>query len=70
MRVEDYSDIVARALAEDLGDRGDLTTEATVAPGTRAEAVVVARSGGVVAGLEVARQVFATVDSDGGFEGQ
>jgi nicotinate-nucleotide pyrophosphorylase (carboxylating) len=70
VRVEDYSDIVARALAEDLGDRGDLTTEATVAPGTRAEAVVVARSGGVVAGLEVARQVFATVDADVGFEGQ
>lgn len=70
MRVEDYSDIVARALAEDLGDRGDLTTEATVAPGTRAEAVVVARSGGVVAGLEVARQVFATVDAGVGFEGQ
>jgi nicotinate-nucleotide pyrophosphorylase (carboxylating) len=55
-------DIVARALAEDLGAAGDITTRATVSPAARARAVIAARKPGVIAGLPVARRVFATVD--------
>lgn len=53
---------VSRALAEDLGDRGDLTTVATVPPDKDGLAEFIARSGGVVAGLDVAAEVFRQVD--------
>jgi nicotinate-nucleotide pyrophosphorylase (carboxylating) len=49
--------IIDRALEEDLAG-GDLTSEATVAPETRARAVFVARSELVACGLFVAARVF------------
>jgi nicotinate-nucleotide pyrophosphorylase (carboxylating) len=58
-----FADVVARALAEDLGPAGDVTTAATVAPGTLAQADLVSRQAGVVAGLPVAAYVFHTVGS-------
>ena len=56
-----YRDFVRRALAEDLG-WGDATVQAVVAPEARAEGVLLARSAGVVAGLEVALEVFRQLD--------
>jgi nicotinate-nucleotide pyrophosphorylase (carboxylating) len=44
-------DAVTRALAEDLGRAGDVTSVATVPEHTRARATVVARKAGVIAGL-------------------
>ncbi|MCW2495878.1 carboxylating nicotinate-nucleotide diphosphorylase [Jatrophihabitans sp.] len=58
------ADVIARALAEDLGDAGDLTTTATIPESLRASASLVPRHPGVVAGLPVAALVFETV-SDG-----
>jgi nicotinate-nucleotide pyrophosphorylase (carboxylating) len=55
------AEVVARALAEDLGDAGDVTTLATVDATVIATAELVARQDGVVAGLPVAAAVFATV---------
>jgi nicotinate-nucleotide pyrophosphorylase (carboxylating) len=52
--------IVSLALAEDIG-RGDITTEATISPTTRAVGRLVARQDAVVAGLEAAREVFAQI---------
>jgi nicotinate-nucleotide pyrophosphorylase (carboxylating) len=52
---------VRRALAEDLGD-GDVTTECTVAPATRLQGELVAKQGGIVAGLEVAALAFTLLD--------
>jgi nicotinate-nucleotide pyrophosphorylase (carboxylating) len=57
-------EIVRRALEEDLGTAGDVTTLATVDPGATATARLVSRQPGVVAGLHVAATVFAIV-SDG-----
>jgi nicotinate-nucleotide pyrophosphorylase (carboxylating) len=54
-------DVVARALDEDLGAAGDVTTTATIAAGALAAADLVARQDGVVAGLPVAAYVFETV---------
>jgi len=54
-------DLVRRALAEDLGDRGDVTSQATIPAGQAGVADVVARSGGVVAGLPVAVAVLDIV---------
>jgi nicotinate-nucleotide pyrophosphorylase (carboxylating) len=56
-----YAEVVTRALAEDLGDAGDVTTKATVDAGSLALADLVPRQDGVVAGLAVAAYVFETV---------
>ena len=56
-------DVVARALAEDVGT-GDVTTRATVPPGTRARARITQKEPGVVFGLEAAERVFASLDAE------
>jgi nicotinate-nucleotide pyrophosphorylase (carboxylating) len=53
---------VARALAEDLGRAGDVTSAATVPPGLAARAVVVARQAGVIAGLPLVEAAFRRLD--------
>jgi nicotinate-nucleotide pyrophosphorylase (carboxylating) len=42
---------VTRALAEDLGRAGDITSIATIPEGKRARAIVIARQAGVITGL-------------------
>lgn len=54
-------EIIRLALAEDLG-RGDLTTEATVAPDATATAEIRQKAPGVLCGLPVAELVFAALD--------
>ncbi len=54
-------DLIARALAEDVGLR-DVTTEAVVPPGSRGRARIVQKAPGVVYGLEVAESVFRRLD--------
>lgn len=54
-------EVVARALAEDLG-RGDVTTDATVPPDVPGAATLGAREALVVAGLRVFTAVFEAVD--------
>jgi nicotinate-nucleotide pyrophosphorylase (carboxylating) len=56
-----YREIVRRALAEDLG-WGDVTTEATVPTELRARGVILAKSPCVLAGLDVAAEVFLQLD--------
>ena len=53
-------DLVARALAEDLGS-GDITADATVPEAVTATARIVQKAPGVVFGLEVAAEVFRQV---------
>jgi len=55
---------VSRALAEDLGRAGDVTSVATVPPGTRARAVMAARTAGVIAGLPLAEAAFRRLDGE------
>src|SRR5215813_11737096 len=47
----EIDDVVTRALAEDLGRAGDVTSIATIPEGATAHAIVVARRAGVIAGL-------------------
>ena len=49
---------VVRALEEDLGRAGDITSVATIPETTKAHAVMVARQAGVIAGLPLALTVF------------
>lgn len=55
------ADVVRRALAEDLGDTGDVTSLATIPVERTGTADVVARASGVLAGLPVAVAVLDTV---------
>jgi nicotinate-nucleotide pyrophosphorylase (carboxylating) len=55
------SEVVARALAEDLTPLGDITS-ALLPPGARAEARLVPRADGVLAGREAATEAFRQVD--------
>jgi nicotinate-nucleotide pyrophosphorylase (carboxylating) len=55
------TDLVTRALAEDVG-AGDLTTQATVPPGTRATATITQKAPGVVFGLDAAEEAFRQAD--------
>lgn len=58
----DYADIVDRALAEDLDDAGDITSQTVIPAGSRSRGRFIAREAGVIAGLPVAGYVFARVD--------
>jgi nicotinate-nucleotide pyrophosphorylase (carboxylating) len=58
---------VRAALAEDVGG-GDVTTRATVPPGTRARARITQKQPGVLYGLDVAELAFAELDADARFE--
>ncbi len=53
---------VARALREDLGLAGDITSAATIPDGHTSEARIMAREDGVVAGLAIARAAFHALD--------
>ncbi|HET8755610.1 MAG TPA: carboxylating nicotinate-nucleotide diphosphorylase [Solirubrobacteraceae bacterium] len=59
----EISDLIDRALAEDVGD-GDATTEATVDARARARATITQKAPGVVSGLDVAEAVFRRLDPD------
>ncbi len=53
---------VTRALDEDLGRAGDVTSTATIPEGTRGRAVLAARKAGVIAGLPLAAAAFRKLD--------
>jgi nicotinate-nucleotide pyrophosphorylase (carboxylating) len=55
-------ELVRRALAEDLGNAGDITTDAVIPPDRQARGVIAARKPGVIAGIPVAQRVFWLVD--------
>jgi nicotinate-nucleotide pyrophosphorylase (carboxylating) len=55
---------VQRALDEDLGRAGDITSIATIPEATHARAVMIARQAGVIAGLPLAVAVFRKLSPD------
>ena len=54
--------LVRRALEEDLGRAGDITSHLTIPADTRAVAKLVARQPGAIAGLAAAECAFRLVD--------
>jgi len=60
----EIEEAVTRALAEDLGRAGDITSTATVPEGTRGRAVVAARKGGRIAGLPLVEAAFRKLAPD------
>ncbi len=61
---------VRRALDEDLGRAGDITSIATIPEATQARAIVVARQAGVIAGLPLAVETFQQLSPDVSIEAQ
>lgn len=59
--------ILRRALEEDIGT-GDVTTLATVEPGTQASAELVAKEDFVLSGIGVAERVFKLLDAETAFD--
>src|SRR6202045_2551391 len=55
---------VQRALNEDLGRAGDITSIATIPETTQAHAILIARQAGVIAGLPLAVAVFQKLSPD------
>jgi nicotinate-nucleotide pyrophosphorylase (carboxylating) len=64
----DYVEVVGRALSEDLGVLGDITSDACVPQTSHSEARFVARAPGVIAGLDVVAYVFEALDPSVTFE--
>ncbi len=60
----EIDDAVTRALAEDLGRAGDVTSIATIPETASARAVVVARSAGTIAGLPLLASCFLRLAPD------
>ncbi|MSO44607.1 MAG: carboxylating nicotinate-nucleotide diphosphorylase [Thermoleophilia bacterium] len=59
------ADLVAAALAEDLGERGDVTSLVIIPDGARARGRVVARSSGVLAGRAFGEEVLRQTGVEG-----
>ena len=53
--------LIRQAIAEDLG-QGDLTTEGLIPETQQSKALVTAKARGIIAGTEIAKQVFLEVD--------
>ncbi|MFC2150874.1 carboxylating nicotinate-nucleotide diphosphorylase [Calditrichota bacterium] len=54
--------LVKRCLQEDLRTRGDITTRATISTEQAGEAIIKAKAEGVIAGQNIARWVFESLD--------
>jgi nicotinate-nucleotide pyrophosphorylase (carboxylating) len=61
MKKEDFSGIIDLALAEDTG-HGDVTSEALLPPNLQGKAIILIKEEGILAGNEVAREVFLKID--------
>jgi len=55
--------LVEAALTEDLGRRGDVTSQATIPADMQAQLQIKARQAGVICGMDLARLSFALVDA-------
>jgi len=60
----EIDDVVTRALAEDLGRAGDVTSTATIPEDSTAHAIVVARTAGIIAGLPLVASTFRKLAPD------
>ena len=62
--------LVETALTEDLGRRGDVTSQATIPADMQAQLQIKARQAGVICGMDLARLAFDMVDTQIGFDAQ
>lgn len=63
MEISDYEGLIAAALAEDLGDAGDVSSAALFTPADLGSFRLLAKDDGVLCGMEVFAAVFAALDA-------
>ena len=61
--IEDIRSTILTALKEDIGT-GDITTEATIQELVFGKGIFLVKDDGIIAGLDIAEQVFKTVDKE------
>lgn len=61
MKIKEIDSIIRVALGEDM-PQGDITSESIVPSDSESEAIILAKEGGVLAGIEVARRVFELIN--------
>lgn len=61
-------EVIQKALEEDLGREGDLTSQALSDPSCKVKALIIAKERGVLAGLPFAKEVFDQLDKTVEFE--
>jgi nicotinate-nucleotide pyrophosphorylase (carboxylating) len=59
-----FDEIISRALEEDLGQGGDVTTDALINDEWQGKADFLIKGEGILAGIEIARRVFLKVDNE------
>jgi nicotinate-nucleotide pyrophosphorylase (carboxylating) len=57
------SDLIDLALREDIGT-GDITSESTIPENVMAKAIILSKDEGIIAGLDIAGEVFYRIDPD------
>jgi nicotinate-nucleotide pyrophosphorylase (carboxylating) len=62
MIIEDIKSIIITALNEDIRD-GDITAKATIPESVLGKGILLIKDEGIIAGIDVAEQVFKTVDT-------
>ncbi len=63
MRVAHIDRLIRLALEEDLG-AGDITTDNLVPSDQKGQGIIIAKENLIIAGLDIAHQVFTSLDSD------
>ncbi|MDR3610327.1 MAG: carboxylating nicotinate-nucleotide diphosphorylase [Ignavibacteriaceae bacterium] len=61
--IDDIKKVILSALNEDIGS-GDITTEATIPKSILGKGILLIKDQGIIAGLQVAEEVFKTVDKN------
>lgn len=59
---EDAADVLIEAALKEDMPQGDITSESIIPPDSESEAIVLAKEGGVLAGIDIAERVFRKVD--------
>lgn len=63
MNIRQIEQLIEQALDEDLG-YGDITTDSLIPESEYGAASIIAKANGIVAGIEIAKQVFVKVDAE------
>ncbi len=66
--LHDVQSVILHALAEDLHDRGDITTQALFAAQAQIRAEIIVKQEGVLCGVEICEQVFLHVNRQSALE--
>jgi len=59
-----YIPLIKKAVKEDMGKNGDITTDSIISPGKKGRAILKAKSDGIICGLHIFEDTFFYIDKD------